>query len=83
MGTASNPLEAVSAPIAWDMNTLVDYSNLDYVTAKVNYNHTYFPAHIVYGNGIVVYHWEPPRSDVSYVTGCLLFQLGKITGQQQ
>jgi hypothetical protein len=81
-GTASNPLESSLAKIAWDMRTLVDYSNPDFVTAYVNYNHTCFPAHIIKVDGHTVYNWVPPRTDTDYITGCLLFQQGKIIGQQ-
>jgi hypothetical protein len=81
-GTASNPLESSLAKIAWDMRTVIDYSNLDNVTGIVNYNHTCFPAHIIKVNDHTIYSWTPPRNDTDYITGCLLFQQGKIIGQQ-
>lgn len=81
-GEASNPLEASQAKIAWDMRTVVDISNLDHVTARVNYNHTCFPAHSVSVNNFVVYNYIPPRNDRLYVANCLLFQQDKIIGQQ-
>jgi hypothetical protein len=79
-GTASNPLESPIAKISWDVRTVVDYSNLDYVTAYANVTHTCFPAHVVQVNNKVVYHYMPPRSDVDYVFGCLVLQQGKTQG---
>ena len=82
-GAGANPLEAVSAPITWDMKTEIDISNLDYVTARViNINHTCYPAHAISVNNYVIYNWMPPQHDPLYISGCLLLQLGKITGQQ-
>ncbi|MBV9954729.1 MAG: hypothetical protein JOZ70_05735 [Pseudolabrys sp.] len=81
-GTASNPLESSAAAIAWDMRTTIETANLDYITARVNYNHSCYPAHTIMVNDFLVYQYVPPRNDTTYITGCLLFQLGKIIGQQ-
>jgi hypothetical protein len=81
-GTGSNPLESSFARIAWDLRTVVDISNLDRITASVNYNHTCFPAHSVSVNNFVVYNWTPPRADGSYIFNCLVLQLDKVVGQQ-
>lgn len=73
-GTTSNPLEPSAAKISWDMRTVVDYSNLDYVTGIVNYTHSCFPGHVIQVNNKTIYQWEPTRSDQFYVFGCLVLQ---------
>jgi hypothetical protein len=80
-GTATNPLESVRAPIAWDFRAVIDDSSWTNPTAYVNYNHSCYPAHRVYVNGHSVYHYVPPRNDSDYITGCLLFQRDKLIGQ--
>ncbi|HVJ05868.1 MAG TPA: hypothetical protein VM578_09365 [Candidatus Saccharimonadales bacterium] len=80
-GSSSNPLE-VPAPIQWDMRTLIDTTNPVAPTALVNYNHTCYPAHQIKVNGQVVYLYQPPSNDVTYIFGCLALQQGKIVGQQ-
>jgi hypothetical protein len=81
-GTGSNPLETWLARIAWDMRTLIDITNLDNITAKVNYNHTCFPAHAIMVNDFLVYNYSPPRSDSVYLINCLVLQLDKVIGEQ-
>jgi hypothetical protein len=82
VGTGSNPLELPSPGIAWDMRTIIDISNLDHITAKVNYNHTCYPAHVVMVNNFVVYNYRPPRDDANYIFGCLALQQGKVVNEQ-
>ena len=79
--SASNPLESVNAPITWDMRIVVDTTNPNAPTAYVNYNHTCYPSRQIIVNGDLLYRYTPPRNDLNYITGCLLFQSGKITGQ--
>lgn len=81
-GTGSNPLESSTARIAWDMRTLIDITNLDNITAKVNYNHTCFPAHAILVNNFLVYQYTPTRADTLYLINCLVLQLDKVIGQQ-
>ena len=80
-GASSNPLESTYAPITWDMRTVVDTTNPQSPTAYVNYNHTCYPSHQIKVNNQVIYLYTPPRNDLVYITGCLYFQTGKITGQ--
>jgi hypothetical protein len=47
---------------------------------EVNHNHTCFPAHMIKVQEYTVYEWKPTRNDLTYVTGCLVFQQGKIIG---
>ena len=82
-GTGSNPFESSLARISWDMRTVINTSDLTNVTAYVNYNHTCYPAHGIKVNNYTLYRWEPPRNDADWITGCLVFQQGKIIGQQQ
>lgn len=81
-GTGSNPLESPVARIAWDMRTLIDISNLDNIRAKVNYNHTCFPAHAILVNNFVIYNYVPERSDALYLANCLVLQIDKVVGEQ-
>jgi len=81
-GSGANPLEFDWSPITWDTTTVVDWSNLDYVTAKVtHYHHTCYPSHIIYVNDWIVYRYDAPRNDTSYITSCLL-GLNPIDGYQ-
>jgi hypothetical protein len=82
-GSASNPLEMISPSIKWDSTTLVDWSNLDYVTAKVtSVTHSCFPNHIIYENDVILYHYHSPRTDLDWITYCLT-GFGSITGPTQ
>lgn len=81
-GAVTNPLESVSAPIAWDMRTVLNTTSLLSPTAIVNYNHTCYPSHQIKVNGRVVYLYTPSRNDPTYIFGCLFLQTGKIIGQQ-
>jgi hypothetical protein len=81
-GTASNPLESSLANIAWGMRVNMDGNNpTDARVTTIDYNHTCFPSHIIKAQGFTTYYWGPPRSDPSYVFGCLVLQQGKIIGQ--
>ena len=82
-GSGSNPFESSLAKISWDMRTVVDTSNLDWVTAYVNYNHTCYPSHGIMVNNYLIYQYIPPRNDTTYIFNCLVLQSGKIIGQQQ
>lgn len=82
-GTGSNPLESPASRIAWDMRTIVDISNLDDIRAKVNYNHTCYPAHAISVNNYVIYHYTPSRHDELYLINCLVLQQDKLVGEQQ
>jgi hypothetical protein len=82
-GSVSNPLEIVTAPITWDMRTVLDTTNPQSPTAYVNYNHTCYPAHQVIVNGTVVYAYFPPDNSAFYILGCLFFQTGKVIGVSQ
>jgi|SRR6185437_16183236 len=80
-GTASNPLETSLAKISWDMRVIMDGSNPNNArVTEVDYNHTCFPSHIIKVQEYTVYYYGPPRSDPTYVAGCLVFQQGKIIG---
>jgi hypothetical protein len=71
-GSGANPLESSWFPTTWDITTVVDWSNLDYVTAKVtHYHHTCYPSHIVYSRDWIVYRYDAPSNDTSCITGCL------------
>lgn len=83
-GTGANPLESMHAKVAWDIRVLMNGN--DPTNARVtdiNYNHTCFPAHIIKTQRFTVYYYGPPRSDPTYVFGCLYLQQGKIIGQTQ
>ncbi|HXZ80065.1 MAG TPA: hypothetical protein VEG30_09060 [Terriglobales bacterium] len=80
-GAAQNPLESTYAPITWDMRTVLDTTNPQSPTAYANYNHTCFPSHQIKVNNAVIYLYTPSRYDLTYITYCLYFQYGKITGQ--
>jgi hypothetical protein len=80
-GSASNPLESLSPPIAWDMRVVVDTTNPNSPTASVNYNHTCYPAHQIKVNGTIVYLYTPPENNLAYITACLAQINPKITGQ--
>jgi len=79
-GSSTNPLEA-SAPITWDMRTVVDATNPAAPTAYVNFNHTCYPAHQVKVNGAVVYSFIPTDNSETHIFSCLALAQGKITGQ--
>jgi hypothetical protein len=64
------------------MRTVVDISNLDDVRAKVNFNHTCYPAHAISVNNFMVYHYIPARHDELYLTNCLVLQNDKVVGEQ-
>ena len=82
-GSGANPLEFDWFPITWDITTRVDWSNLDYVTAKVtHYHHTCYPSHIVYVNDWIVYRYDAPSNDTLYITGCLSGVYAPIDGSQ-
>lgn len=49
-------------------------------TAYVNYNHTCYPAHVVFVNGINIYEYLPTRNDLKYAALCLDQLLPKLTG---
>jgi len=80
-GSSANPLESQSATITWDMRIVLDTTNSQSPTAYVNYNHTCYPSHQIKVNGNLVYLYTPPRNDIDYLTGCLLFHAGTIIGQ--
>lgn len=81
-GTAANPLESSLARISWDMRVNVNGDNpTNARVTTINYNHSCFPAHVVKVQRFTTYYWGPPRSDTTYVFGCLVLQQGKIEGQ--
>jgi hypothetical protein len=80
-GSASNPLETSQATITWDLHTVLDTTNPQSPTGYVNYNHTCYPAHQIKVNGALIYLYTPPRNDPDYLTGCLLFHIGMVSGQ--
>jgi hypothetical protein len=83
-GTGANPLESMNAKIAWDIRVLMNGNDpTDARVTNINYNHTCFPAHIIKTQRFTVYYYGPPRSDPTYVFGCLYLQQGKIIGQTQ
>ncbi len=81
-GAVTNPLESQVAPITWDMRTLIDTTNPAAPTALLNYNHTCYPSHQITVNGKQIYLYTPSRNDLTYITYCLFFEYGKISGQQ-
>jgi hypothetical protein len=81
IGDASNPLQsAIDPPIRWNNRVVVDESNPTAPTAYVNYNHTCYPAHVVFVNGTKVYEYLPPQNDIYYVARCLFQDNPKVTG---
>ena len=81
-GTGSNPLESSIARIAWDMRVNMNGDNpTDARVTNINYYHTRFPSHVIKAQGFTTYYWGPPRSDITYVFGCLVLQQGKIIGE--
>lgn len=81
-GNGNIPTETVSGSIDWDMRTVIDTSNLDNITAKVNYNHTCYPAHAILLNNLLVYQYTPGRNDGSYLFNCLALKLDKVINEQ-
>jgi hypothetical protein len=79
-GTAANPLDYPIATIAWDVNVVQNYQDLNYVTAYANVTHTCFPAHVVQATNAILYHWTPPQNDPNYIFGCLVLHSGNISG---
>jgi len=80
IGSAGNPLESLAGPITWNMNVLLDTTNVSAPTATVNYNHTCFPSHHVVVNGTEVYSWTPSSTSFAYIALCL-GGYNKVIGQ--
>ncbi len=85
LGNSSNPLEPGIAPIFWSITTSIDTSNPSQPTATVSYEHTCYPAHQVKIGSTInpVYSYTPPSNDLLYITGCLAFGAGHVSGVTQ
>jgi hypothetical protein len=80
-GSASDPFENALNAVTWQITTTINVTNPSAPTAKVNYNHTCYPAHQVKvgANNTVVYTYTPPEDDTVYIGLCLAFGVDLLT----